>query len=147
MFSLSSPSSILPQRTNFPKQYFLGCPPWSRTYDFPSYSLYDRMCGHLPGVKGLSSSGSKYLSNSLLLLVHFSLPLLDPKRFCAHSHLCFMKTYISSPLYPSFTPFSRLWSNGTDSMKHSLATAAHISFTPTFLGKIFKPIIKVEGAA
>lgn len=37
-------------------------------------------------------------------------------------------------------PLSRLWSNGTDSMKPSMTTAASICFTPMSFGKNLKPI-------
>lgn len=43
---------------------------------------------------------------------------------------------------PSLTPFSRLWSNGSESRKLSLATAAHVSSTQHFSLRNFKPMLR-----
>lgn len=47
-------------RLTFPNTIFFDFP-WSRTCEFSPYYLDNQMCMQSPGIKGLSSSGSKYL--------------------------------------------------------------------------------------
>lgn len=74
LFSLPSPSSILPQRTNFPKQYFLGCPPGQE----PMISL---LTLYMIGCAGI-------------YLVLKAFHQVDPSTFQIHSYYLFTFPYL-----------------------------------------------------
>lgn len=116
-------------------------PPWSRTYDFPSYYLYEQMCTQLSGIKGLSSSGSKYL---------FRFTLITCSLFPTSAGTQKMLGSFSPRPYDGLYPFSLSLSYSFFKVLvkwhwfHEALPTACISFTPTFFWENVKPILKLK---